>query len=56
MIKTLPITEAREKLTTLVDRAARLMEKYTITVKGKPKAVIISSEEYDSLQETLDIL
>jgi len=56
MIKTLTITEARRDLTKLVDRASRLMEKYVITVNGKPDAVIMSNEEYESLQETLDIL
>ena len=56
MIKTLPITKAREELPTLVDRADKLLEEYTITVNGQPKAVIISAKELDSLKETLDIL
>jgi len=32
------------------------MEKYLITVNGKTKAVVMSADEYGSLQETLDIL
>jgi len=56
MTKTLTITEARRDLTKIVDRSNRLLEKYLITVNGKPEAVIMSSEEYDSLMETLDIL
>ncbi|OGY11520.1 MAG: hypothetical protein A3H88_01795 [Candidatus Blackburnbacteria bacterium RIFCSPLOWO2_02_FULL_44_9] len=55
-MKTLPITKAREELPTLVDRADKLLEEYTITVNGQPKAVIISAKELDSLKETLDIL
>ena len=56
MTQTLPITKARENLTELVDRAARLRNKYTITVNGEPKAVLLSVDEYESLKETLEIL
>ena len=56
MIKTLPITEARSKLTTLVDRTNRLLEEYVITVRGKPAAVIMSHDEYESWKETNEIL
>lgn len=56
MTKTLPITKARENLTTLVDRASRLLEEFIITVKGKPKAVLISHDEFESWKETVDIL
>lgn len=56
MSKTLPITKARESLTTLVDRASRLLEEYIITVKGKPEAVLMSHEEFESWRETIDIL
>ncbi len=56
MTKTLPITEARQNLTTLVDRAKRLMDEYIITVNGKPAAMIISTDEYESLKETNEIL
>ena len=54
--KTLPVTEARKKLTTLVDKAAKQLDEYVITVKGKPKAVIMSSEEFESWKETNEIL
>lgn len=56
MAKTLPITKARENLTTLVDRASRLLEEFVITVKGKPEAVLLSHEEFESWKETVDIL
>ena len=54
--KTLPITEARGKLTDLVDKAANQLEEYIITVKGKPKAVLMSSEEFEGWKETNEIL
>ena len=56
MIKTLPITKAREELTTLVDNAKKKLDEYVITVKGVPAAVLISAVEYESWKETNDIL
>ena len=56
MIKTLPITKARSELTTLVDRANRLLDEYIITVKGVPAAILMSAAEFESWQETMDIL
>ena len=56
MTKTLPITEARQNLTTLVNRADKLLDEYIITVNGKPAAVLMSAQEYDSWQETNEIL
>lgn len=55
MTKTLPITKARENLTTLVDRANRLLDEYIITVNGTPAAVIMSAAEYGSWKETNEI-
>ena len=56
MTHTLPITKAREKLTTLVNNANKKLEEYIITVNGSPAAVLISAAEYDSWKETNDIM
>lgn len=56
MIKTLPITEARINLPTLVNNAKRKLNEYIITVKGSPAAILLSIDEYESMQETLEIL
>ena len=56
MTKTLPITEARHNLTTLVDRANKRLDEYIITVNGRPAAVLMSTKEYDSWRETNEIL
>lgn len=56
MIKTLPITKARENLTTLVDKASKLLDEYIITVNGTPQAVLMSASEYESWKETTEIL
>jgi prevent-host-death family protein len=56
MIKTLPITEARNNLTKLVAQVRKVMDEYIITVKGKPAAVLMSSDQYESWKETKEIL
>jgi len=56
MIHTLPITKARENLTSLVDNAKKKLDEYIITVNGSPAAVIISAAEYESWKETNEIM
>ena len=56
MTQTLPITKAREKLTTLVENAKNKLTEYVITVNGVPAAVLISASEYESWKETNEIL
>lgn len=56
MTKTLPISEARQNLTTLVDRASKMLDEYVVTVNGKPAAVIMSAREYEGWKETNEIL
>lgn len=56
MIKTIPISEARQKFPTLVDKISRLKEKSVITVNGRPAVVIMSVDEYESWEETNEIL
>ena len=56
MIKTLPITKAREELTTLVDKASKQLDEYIITVNGSPAAVLMSAAEFESWKETMEIL
>lgn len=47
MTKTLPITEARQDLTILVDRVNKMLDEYIITVNGKPAAVLVSIERFE---------
>lgn len=56
-IKTiLPATEARTKFFKILDDIDEPNKTYTITLSGKPKAVIIPFDEYESWVETLEIL
>ena len=56
MTTTLSITKARENFPTLVNNAQKKLHDYVITVNGSPAAILLSVDEYESLQETLDIL
>jgi antitoxin YefM len=55
-IMTIPITEARARLPQLVKAADERLDRTVITSNGKPTAVIMSYEEYEAWEETLEIL
>lgn len=55
-MKTLPLTEARKGLSKIVDEVAAIHEHVTITRQGKPAAVVMSADEFESWQETLEIM
>lgn len=56
MKKTLPVTEVREKLTNLVDEVNDKFEQIVITKNGRPRALLMAVDEFDSWQETIEIL
>ena len=56
MIITIPLTELRPKLPPIVERISKYFDRYVITRHGKPEAVLLSEEDYESLMETLEIL
>lgn len=56
MIKTIPVSEARQTLPDLVARMRKLMDRVIITRKGKPEAVIMGIDEYESWVETLELM
>ncbi len=51
-----PLTEVRERLSEIVDEVFTKGSEMTITKHGRPVAVILGIEEYESLIETLNIL
>lgn len=53
---TLPISEARKKIFKIAEEVQKPSTYYTLTEKGRPKAVIISAEEFESWQETLEVM
>jgi antitoxin YefM len=54
--KIVPFTEARSTLSELLDEVTDRQEHVVITRNGRPAAVVLSSEEYDALTETLEVL
>lgn len=50
------ISDLRTNLPTLIDEVSSKLKRLIITVSGKPKAVVISLEELESLEETAEIL
>jgi antitoxin YefM len=54
--RVVPFTEARSNLTELLDDLERRHEHVLITRNGRPSAVLLSAEEFETLEETLEIL
>lgn len=52
----LSITDVRNDLPKLVDRVSTLTQTVLITVQGKVKAALISAEELENMQDTIDLL
>lgn len=56
MTRTIPVSEARQTLPLLVSQLSKIMDRIIITRKGKPAAVLMSVEEYESWIETLELV
>jgi prevent-host-death family protein len=54
--ETISLTELRPRLSDVVDRAHEHFDRFVITRRGKARAVLLSSEEFEGLLETLEIL
>ena len=53
---TIPITEGRKRIFQISDEVQKPGQYYTLTEKGRPKVVIMSAEEFESWQETLEVM
>ncbi len=54
-MKTLSLSEAKAKLSNLVEEIETRDEEIVITKNGRPAAVLVSPDEYDSWKETFAI-
>ena len=54
-MRTLPLSEVKAKLSALVDEVESRDERIVITRKGRPAAVLVSQDDLESWQETLEI-
>ena len=55
-MKFFSMAEARAKLAAILDSAVKSNERTVITRNGEPAAVIMSMGDYESMNETLEIL
>ncbi len=54
--KIVPATEARKNFFKIIAEVQNPNTFYTLTIDGKPKAVLMSFNEYESILETVDFL
>lgn len=55
-MKTIGVSDARSRFAGLGEDVARGAAGYVVTRRGRPRAVLMSSEEHEALLETLDVL
>ncbi len=56
MSETLPLAEIKARLSEIVDMVEEQHERVTLTRNGRPAAVLISPEDLEALEDTLDLL
>ena len=56
MTRTLPISEVKTRLPSLVRDVANRDDEVVITRNGRPTAILLSMGEYEGLRETIEIL
>lgn len=53
---TIAISDLRSNLPDIINRVSDGLSRVVVTISGKPKAVVLSFEEIESLEETAEIL
>lgn len=56
MSETLPLAEVKSHLSELVSRVHSQHERVTVTVHGRPSAVLLAVEDLEALEETIAVL
>ena len=56
MSDTLPFSEVKAHLSELADRVERQHDRILVTRNGRPSFVLLSPDDLESLEETLDIV
>jgi len=52
----MPLAEVQSQLSELVERVSTHHERLTVTVSGRPSAVLLAVEDLESLEETIAVL
>jgi antitoxin YefM len=56
MPETLPLATVKARFSELVDRVARQQDRVIVTRNGQPAVVLVSTDDLESLEETLAIM
>ena len=56
MSETLPLSQIKARLSEVVDKVEGQHERIILTRNGRPAAVLISPEDLEALEDTLDLL
>ncbi len=56
MISTVTLKALRPRLPQVIERIDRKLDRFVVTRRGQPVAVMLSIDDYEALMETLDIL
>lgn len=56
MSETLPLAEIKARLSEIVDRVESEHDRITLTRNGRPAAVLISPEDLEALEDSLELL
>jgi antitoxin YefM len=56
MMEQMPLAEVKNRLSEVVDEVEREHARVVITKHGRPAAVVVSAEDLESLEETLEIM
>lgn len=56
MSKTLPLAEIKARLSEIIDMVESQHERITLTRNGRPAAVLISPDDLEALEDTIELL
>jgi antitoxin YefM len=56
MSRTLPLAQIKAHLSEIVDEVEEQHERVTLTRNGRPAAVLISPDDLEALEDTLEVL
>jgi len=55
MINCISVRELRPKLAAVLNSIHERLDRYIVTKRGRPEAVIMSIEDYESILETMEV-
>lgn len=56
VMRVLPLTEVKAKLSEVIDEIADTQERVTVTRNGRPVVVMVSADDLAAIEDTLEIL